>query len=216
MLINVNLQNTLVFWGQISLFPPVIIGLIRKSYSLKLTQLIFYLLICYVIFESISSYYTYNNQNNIFIFFIGTFVEFTILSVFYYKVLNSKRIKIIIPIGYALFMIALVLDFQNNHLLSFNTYSLSIESLLLTLYALLTFYEILINSEQDIFANPLFWINSAFLIYYSGNLLVFLFNNYLYQTEHVHPKIWMINSILNIIYYIPISIGFWKNKATLI
>ena len=213
MLINVSLQKILAFSGQISLLLPIIVGLIKKAYTFKLIQLIFYLLICYVVIESIGGYYSYYRLNNLFIYFIGTLVEFTFLSVFYYRVLSSKKIKIIIPIGYVLFIASLVLDYKNNHLLYLNTFSLSMESLLITLYALVSFYEILMNADQDIFANPIFWINSAFLIYNSGNLLVFIFNNYLYQKGHAHPKIWMINSILNIIYNIPISIGFWTTKT---
>jgi hypothetical protein len=211
MFINVSLQKLLVYFEQIFLLIPVIAGFKRKIYSSEKFKLIFYLLICYLFFEAALSYLSYLKQNNLYIVYIGTFVEFSVLSVFYYKSYLLKRSKVFVLICYPVFLLFLYTDYHLQTLQLWNTYSLSVESLCIIIFTLLSFYEITQDTSQKLFNIPMFWINSAFLIYYSGNLLVFVFNNYLYMMDHtIQKKIWMINSILNIIYYIPISIGFWK------
>ena len=145
--------------------------------------------------------------------YIGTLIEFCFLSVFYYKSYQFKKSKFFVLLCFPIFLSFYYMDYHLQSLQLMNTYSLSIESLSIIIFTLLSFYEITKDTSEQLLNIPMFWINSAFLLYYSGNLLVFLFNNYIYLADpFIQRKIWMINSILNIIYYIPISIGFWKAR----
>jgi hypothetical protein len=56
-----------------------------------------------------------------------------------------------------------------------------------------------------------FWINIAILIYFAGNLFLFLFSNHLQKNNwEQYLAVYNIHSVTNIMYYILISIGFWK------
>jgi hypothetical protein len=67
---------------------------------------------------------------------------------------------------------------------------------------------------NNILTAPIFWINSAFLFYFGGNMFLHLFSDYL--QEHALStfyELWGLwHSSLNIIFYTLISIGFWKTR----
>ncbi len=67
--------------------------------------------------------------------------------------------------------------------------------------------------DQNVIINPVFWLNSSFIVYFSGNLFLFMYSNLLIgRGKHSMKWLWEINSVLNIINYLGISIGFWKAK----
>ncbi|MBN8694686.1 MAG: hypothetical protein J0L69_15940 [Bacteroidetes bacterium] len=60
---------------------------------------------------------------------------------------------------------------------------------------------------------PFFWINIAVLFYFSGSLFLFLFGNYLIsQGNKTYMEMYKIHTFVNAVWYLFISIGFWKVK----
>lgn len=156
-----------------------------------------------------------SNINNLYIFHFFTIIEFILISLFYSlffrKQLKSGYFLLPIPI----FLIVAFIDYKINGLNSMDHFSTSIESILLSIYALFSFLFIMRKLLfENLLSEPFFWINSGVLFYFSGNLLVFAFSNYFLATElSNHSALWSIPQLLNIFYNILIIIGFWKARA---
>jgi hypothetical protein len=156
----------------------------------------------------------YYNINNMFIFNIYGIIEAILLIEFYKRFLNqffqSKVHLILITLFTLLFIYN---TFLSHKFKNIDNISTSIESIIFILYALISFYFILKNLVfENLYHTPFFWINTAILLYFSGNLFLFTFSSYLESHESTYLKLYLIHSNLNILTYILFSIGFWKIK----
>ncbi len=58
----------------------------------------------------------------------------------------------------------------------------------------------------------MFWINTAILIYFSGNLFLFIFNDYLVSVLKNNLEVyWSFHNLLNIAKNLLFAIGLWQN-----
>lgn len=95
--------------------------------------------------------------------------------------------------------------------------AMSMEAIVFISFALFFYFHVMKNLITDHLSDYApFWFNSAVLVYFLGNSLLFIFCNYLYATERTKYAImWtIVHSFFNIIYNILLSIGFWKIKRT--
>lgn len=155
------------------------------------------------------------NINNHFIFHFYTVIEFILISFFYLLFFReySRQQYFLLPIP--LFLIIAFIDYKINGLNSMDNFSSSVGAVFLSLYALFSFLFVMRKLLfENILSAPFFWINSGILFYFSGNLLVFAFSNYVFaKEESIGNALWSIPQFLNIFYNILISIGFWKTRA---
>jgi|SRR6218665_91578 len=174
------------------------------------------LVIIAFIVELINFAFVIDNENNLYIFHAYTIIEFTLISFFYllfYRPYFKSYFMLILNL---VFCVIAYLDYTVNGLESIDNYSISCESIILTFYALVSFLFIIKNLIfENLLASTFFWINAAVLFYFSGNLLLFAFSNYLKNNNlDEYYVLWtMIHSFLNIFFNTFICIGFWKLKA---
>ena len=58
----------------------------------------------------------------------------------------------------------------------------------------------------------MFWINTAILIYFSGNLFLFIFNTYLVSVLKDDLVVyWSFHNLLYLIKNVLFAIGLWQN-----
>lgn len=58
--------------------------------------------------------------------------------------------------------------------------------------------------------NPIFWLNAGALMYFSGNLFLFIFSNYLlFEPHRVLRESWALHAAFLMVYYVLIAIGIW-------
>ncbi|MES2285302.1 MAG: hypothetical protein V4547_06395 [Bacteroidota bacterium] len=206
------------YLGYITTFfslPTLIIGLLCfKTVKGYLIPLFVYVSVSFIT-EMINFVLSESGINNMFIFRFYTIIEFILLSFFYSmffrKYLRSSYLLFLIPV----FSIVAFIDYKINGLKAIDNFSSSVSALLLSLYALISFLFVMRKLIfENILSEPFFWINSGVLFYFSGNLLVFAFSNYVktYQ-ESYYDALWTIPQFLNIFYNILICIGFWKARA---
>jgi len=198
-----------------SAFIPLIAAIINYKYIQKSLTSIFILLIIAIVVEVVGKLLREKGENNFFLFHGFTIIEFTLLSLFYYnffkKYFNSLFIIVLI---FGFVGVAFV-DYKINGLNDMDSFSGSTECLILTIYSLYLFYFVL---QKLVFSNllsqPVFWINSAVLLYFAGNLLLFIFSNDLLKTDLTkHYLLWaVIHSFCNIFYNLFLTVGFWKAK----
>jgi hypothetical protein len=97
-----------------------------------------------------------------------------------------------------------------------NNPSMSVECIVPACYALYVFYYFMQQTEyENVRLLPVFWINSAVLVYFLGNLLLFLFNDYFAATAPVsYVILWsVIHTFFNVFFNGLISVAFWKAQT---
>lgn len=163
-----------------------------------------------IIIEILRSY----DINNMYVTHVYTILEFVLISLFFARAIKPSKLI------YAILAVALVFLYISGYELfhdpedTSDEISTTTEAIVFIIYSLSTFYYMLQHPGQSsVFSIPLFWFNTGILLYFSGNLFIFLFSNYLQaHSQQVYSELWGIHSVLNIVFYILISIGFWKTK----
>ena len=173
------------------------------------------LLIIIVITELTSTTLGEKGHNTFPITRIYTIAEFTSL-LFFYKFFFTQHFKnTFFYIILILFYILAIIDaFIINSIYSSDTLASSTEGIIMIILSVSAFYLIIKKMlYSNIMNEPFFWMNSAYLIYFSGTLFLFLFLNYLLKNEiNYYTQLYFINSLLNFVNYTLISIGFWKTR----
>lgn len=135
--------------------------------------------------------------------------QFGVLSFMYLLALERKFFLVILTLmslclAFALYNLVL---FQG--IFTITSYSMICFSLALIIYSLLYFYKLLTQlPEQFIHRIPFFWVNTAVLIYFSGNLFLFVFTHYMVdKLTDSFLVYWSLHNILNIIKNILFAVG---------
>lgn len=140
-----------------------------------------------------------------------------LLSCIYYLELGRvhRREFIIISIIYVVFAILNLLLIQRS---SINSYTAIFFAVIIITYALTYFYW-LIKELPTIHLQkmPMFWFNSAFIVYYSGNFFLFVFTSYLVNVLNNNLLMyWSLHNLLGIseclILIAGILVGFYNNR----
>jgi hypothetical protein len=149
------------------------------------------------------------------VFNLFTLIEFSFIISFFKIFFDQFNRSIFHYILLAIFFtVVIYTSFISDALKLMDNLSVSIESIIFIIYSLFSFYTIMKNLIYDnLLATPFFWINSAILIYFSGNLFLFAFSNHLQKHDgNTNLQLSVIHSIFNILYYITLTIGFWKAR----
>ncbi|HWY38714.1 MAG TPA: hypothetical protein VNY73_09160, partial [Bacteroidia bacterium] len=193
---------------------PLAIGIInRKKVKNDFPFLLYLAIVSFVLETVIISLHTYHINNLVFLR-ASTIAQFVLLSLFYNKSLVPSKVVTFIRIFIVIFLAVALFDLYKNGLSAMDDMSLTFASIVLMLYSLFTFYHIMQNPVQlNILSDPLFWFNTAVLIYFSGCLFLFLFSSYiLTYSPKARYELWGINSVLNIIFNSLTATGFWKTR----
>jgi len=193
---------------------PLILSLIRFPYLKGYLVPVFFLVFVSVLMEGMNILLVRSLINNFFLLHFYTVFEFIMINCFYVLFFRQFFNSLLLWLPAVIFLIIAFLDYKANGLDHFDNFSTGVESILCSFFALAGFYFIM---RKMVFANilnePFFWINSGILLYFGGNLVLFVFNSYIIKNApDTHFNLWIIHSILNILNYTLISIGFWKAK----
>jgi len=193
---------------------PLTIGLIHyrrlgptEQYVLKLCAFGFVL-------DCIGTALWLTKTPNLWVGHIHTLVEFALLAGVYHHALKGVVHKNTIPIVLLVFTL---LTFANSIFLQnfeqFNSYIKIVEALLLIAFSLRFFYKLgneLIVDKLERY--PMFWINTAVLIYFCSNLFVFLYSNYiLLYSQELGIRIWFIHALFFVLFNCLLAVGLWIN-----
>ncbi|HAD95883.1 MAG TPA: hypothetical protein DCG19_00680, partial [Cryomorphaceae bacterium] len=145
-------------------------------------------------------------------------VDFLLKSFFYARLLSNSintRIIYLFMVGFILYCLTDVLFISDLHV--FNSVALSIQSILMVILTLSTFF-IMVESEfmenNPKLANAVIWINSGFFLYHTGNILFFYFGDILMDTtfpDHEALITTVSHSFLYLVMYFCLLIGLWKS-----
>ncbi len=191
---------------------PIIPAIIRyRALSNELKCIAWYLFVA-AFTSIINTMLSRNNINNMPVMHFYTMLEFSILALFYKQLLQgiSKFISALIPF-FILLCIANVIFFQN--ILTFNTYTKSVEAILIIFFSIAYFKNMLDATGSEIkWAGPLVYINSGLLFYFSGSFILFVIQNILIQNKDLVSIMWSIHATILLLLYILIAVALWKHK----
>ena len=141
-----------------------------------------------------------------FIYHIEQLIEYTCITIYYYRIINIDRRNIILKIGSVAFYIFffwyyVVIEqnfFSRNHVDSI------VVGVLISLYSVVTLIKIYLSDEDTPIRDySVFWISVANLVYYPSRLLALGYLEYLKlnKYESLYYISIFINAILNYILY---------------
>lgn len=159
--------------------------------------------LAYLVFASlmqfcmeVMSHFRINNLFAVNIFFIGQMI---FLGLFYKSILKNKKQKSFL--NYCLISALLILFFQfiidYNQFLVFNLFGITVTSIIILIFALLHFYNMLTYEKEYYFLNigVVFYLCSSTVLYLVGNLIAGLNSSLQYLS-------WTLNALLLILYYL--------------
>ncbi len=194
---------------------PIIIAWKKRQFLDKKENTLLVLLILSFVLEIIIFTLHRFHINNLFVSRINGIMEFVLISFFMSESFRRSILSKGIKIFNFIFLGVVVYDLYLNGFNSIDNISLTTECILLMIYSIITFFHLIKNPVHDnILSVPLFWFNTAILTYFSGNLFLFVFSNYIENHfASVSPALWGIHSGLNIVFYLLISVGFWRTAV---
>ncbi|WP_349318179.1 hypothetical protein [Chitinophaga sp. MM2321] len=186
------------------------------------TKWVFYYILSSVIFAAGSAILAEIFRNNMWFFSVMHFVQFVILSVFYYLCINNPKIKTVIKIMPAIILIVFALDFfKIEGIRSYNSISAGIKSIIILAYGAIFFLQLLADKaliERAIYINslPVFWYNAGLFLYFCSTFLFSLSYNLIQGSGIGNLEMTLtlisINYIVGIISMILLYIGLSKIK----
>lgn len=198
-------------------FLPFVIGIYKKNILSKELKVLWLLITCSIVTELIGYVIVYGYKaNNVQLFNVYVIIETILISGFYYLVIQNK-IQSLFCISLAIiFSIYAIIQLVLNPSKTLDTIFLTTESVIVISFSIMTFHNLIKDAKfNNILSLPIFWINSAFLLFFSGNLFLHLFSQFLQEyAQKAFYELWGFHSILNIILYVLISIGFWKTRIS--
>jgi len=198
----------------VPIFLPFVLGLVffrRFERSLK----IFYLYIAYGTLNEVVTWIliSFGLKNTMPLINLYQMVTIPILGIFYIEIINNKifrKLLISLIIAFEIFTIINLLFLQG--ISEYPLIPRTIATFIVIILTIIYFYNVMIEAKIiSLWNEPLIWINCALLISYSGNLFFTVLFNLILEYSREFSKL-TVNyfSIIMILFYILISIGFWK------
>lgn len=208
---SVQVLNTLLNYASLPILLPLCIGLFfYKHYTRDFRILVMYLL-CTACIEGLANILWSYKRNNLPLLHLHTLLEFLFISLLYREHLSVAWRKYIHGLMLAFSLFAIYNSFMLQSWFTFNTYTRVTESTLVIMYSLLFMYMLLNTEQKKPLRNiPFFWVNSGFLLYFSGNFFLFLLSNYLAsRLPLVNSVSWSFHAIILFLLYTFLSSALW-------
>ena len=154
---------------------------------------------------------------NLFLMPVDTLVEFGLLAWMYRRAFWPSAVSRWLPAVAVIFALTSLASYAvPASLLHFNSLQRFAESVLVLGLVLLYFYKVIrelviVRLEQE----PLFWVSVGLLLYFSGNVFIFVSSNYvLLHSKALSMKMWHIHALLYMVLYGLYAWALWISPST--
>jgi hypothetical protein len=152
-----------------------------------------------LLIEIVSRVLASHHRPNLFVLPIDTLVEFGLLALMYYRASwPAAKGRGLLALIAVFSLISLFSYTSPANLVRFNSIQRFAESFLVLGLVLLYFYKVIrelviVNLERE----PMFWVSVGLLLYFSGNVFIFISSNYVIQhSRDLSMKLWDVHAIL--------------------
>ena len=217
-------MNLMHFLSLISPISPIllslgiIIGIFYYRNLSKEFRVIFAYLVMSLLIDFLSRYFGYLShfKYNLFLHPIFGFLELAFISTLYYKyILHSKSIRLLLYIIFMLLLIVVEFAFFSKlfDLKSFQSFGKVIADLSIISFCFLYYWELV--KGKIIMRSDINFLNATVIIYYSINLIHYLFINFLVNASiHLITVFWAVFSISIIAFYLILIYLIWQDGKT--
>lgn len=204
--------DILMYTSALSYIIPLFLLISHKTLSYPLKVLFVFIVLSLT--TEIVSFYVINilhNDNN-WVLHAYTLICQLNLSLFYWFLIQNIVLRIFILAFNCLFLLFIINNIQfvtDNLMRAQLAYLLS--SLFLICISSFYFYKVYTEMKiANLFQDGLFWVNSAFLIYFSSTFYVSLFEDYIRSEDsNLLYYTWPIQLVSTIIFNVILSRGIW-------
>jgi hypothetical protein len=175
-------------FSQASILFPIIVGLIYYKRLTSPFRLLFYFFLSGIVFEVQASVLKVIYLNNMPGLHLYTLVEGLVFSRIYYMHFQKNSVlRLFIGINTIVFIGACLADvFFTSTIWGWNAFSRSYSAVSIVCYALIYFYFLFRNgSEQYRTDQPMFWVATGTLFYFSCNMLYFMLHSSLVSNAYI-------------------------------
>ena len=157
-----------------------------------------YLAFCFIMQFSMELWYQLGMTNLVFvnIFFVGQMI---MLGIFYNSLTQVKSQKIFIKISLAVALLVLAIQFSidSSEFLKFNLFEITLTNLLIVIYALFHFYNMLTESKRYYYTTIglVFYFLASTVLYLIGNFSVGLSDDLKYLTWILNTFLLLVNQV---------------------
>lgn len=214
------MQDTpiIIIISSLSIVVPSILGALLwpklNKVEQGLARLLFVIGVLQVVVFVLSGIFTISNLP---IYHVYLMLEINLLFLIYYFGIHQKKNTYV---AWGVLAVSFVLMLANGlwgqTFMTFPAYMRSLESLVAILLAI-SYFRLILRSTVPLTLgrDPAFWISCGILIYYTTNLLLFMYGNYIQeQAPLVFDSIWRIHSYLNLVLYFAYTIALLCRKKT--
>ncbi len=139
-----------------------------------------------------------------------SFIEIPLIIVVLTDAMRKRRktLDYLVIVSYCTFVLCNAFFIQGGGI---NSYTFVLKSIIIIPYALNYFYWLLRElPTTDLHRLPMFWVNTALIIFFSGNLFLFVFTDYLVRVLNDDLMIyWTLHNILAAIEAFMIVVALW-------
>ncbi len=183
-------------------------GILHYKYFEFPIKIFFYCILFAFIVEWFGFYSLYLSSDkriNSLIYAIYNPLEFTIIGLYFYYIVNAKKTKKL----FILLIILVVLIEVTSTILKFSMFKTLMIAFFFSSILSLVYFKQLLDSDVNVVKNPNFWIVTGILFFNAGFFFLSGFVSYLSQKDlELARKLFSINHLLNIIYYSLVAYGF--------
>lgn len=209
--------SNLTLVSSISILIPFVSAIIRYRQMDHTQRLLVLTILASLITEIIANYLWFQGRNNITFYNIYAFVNFIILiEIYRYNSTNLRKTGLrYLQLFIILSAVINASFFQS--LKVFNSNIITPGAFVMVVLALNYFFKLLKEIRyQKLEKNPLFWINTGVLLYFSGTLILFLLSG-IFDDKELAQEIalaaWGLNSSFNIILNILYTAAIWVRRT---
>lgn len=159
-------------------------------------------------------------NNNLILIPIFSFVELTFFMYLYNSYLLKKNDKVLLGVG-TIGLIFIVAEFLQYFVFStldfkqFQPYSKVADNFIILIMALVFYYQKINSFNETKWTN--FKLNTAILAFFTLNTIIFLpFNFIINGSGNAKFYIWIINTMIILLFYIYLTVLIWKNSRSAI
>ncbi|MBF9223764.1 hypothetical protein [Hymenobacter ruricola] len=154
---------------------------------------------------------------NLFVLPADTMVEFGALAWMYRRAFWPSALSRWLPAVVAVFAAASLVSYaEPARLLQFNTVQRFAESLLVLGLVLRYFYTVIRElAIEHLEREPLFWVSVGLLLYFSGNVFIFISSNYVIQhSKTLSLRLWDVHALLYMVLNGLYAVALWISPST--
>jgi hypothetical protein len=195
-------------------FIPLLIGALafkKSSYGIRAIILLAFVSVS----ADISSMLFPSQEAGAYISRTFSLLEFLLCSIFFLSVAKRKAFKTVILVVIFLFPLVVATDAFLAQAKNLRDDLVTVcESAVFLIYSITVLYFMMRDMEYtSITTTPQFWILSAILIYFGGNIFVFGSSNYANSISfETFVVVWAIHAAIAIMYHLTVSVGLWKAR----